>query len=62
MPSLADIPTDLLHRDYKLKFLLWLRTLGVDIRCKTELSALWSRATETPLTLEDHESYKSTEL
>lgn len=56
MPSLADIPQELLHRDYKARFVIWLRTLGVDLKVKAELSALWQRECDTTLSLEDHET------
>jgi len=52
MPSLADIPPDLVDPDRYAHFSLWLIRLEIEAYIKKELLTLWAKATRTKLTRE----------
>lgn len=53
MPSLADIPNNLLHLDRKDEFLRWLRDLQTDNMTKKELLFLWADSLGYTVTIDD---------
>ena len=50
MPSLADIPEDLIHADKWPDFIEWLRQTHADPKVRAELGRLWAAETMEPLT------------
>lgn len=53
MPSLSDIPLQLINQPDKLAFLRWLSPIPVDFNHKRTLANLWKAATRITLTKTD---------
>jgi len=56
MPSLADIPEDLLNKDQRIQFLAWLNSMPLPPDTRKELAQIWSEFTGEHLTKEEYKT------